>query len=354
MMKNLIFMLDSGAFSAWKKNTSIDIEQYAEFVNDNRDLFRGGVFNLDVKSQTAKGMDEAAIQSYENWIELRRLGVNSIPIFHVGEDEKYLKRYVDECDYIGIGGIAESGIDIRLYGLDHLWKSFLLKPDGSARVRVHGLGLSAEKVVLRYPWFSLDSTKTIGAAAFGSILVPRITKNGPSFDLTKKIQVSDQGRNHIVNSAASFFSLPKMERDAIREYCSSLGYEISVSLDSKDLRPKVMHRKKKDALWTNPLGIELQSVCIDDAESDLSNNLTKAWKPRYALNLHTTDKFYQYHRSQGKTYRAYSVIASTDIFKFCFQNHPADNVRILGSYFYKNLFTKTLKEIMQGVNNNGH
>src|SRR5262249_26315314 len=104
--KKIIILLDSGAFSVFTRGHTIDLEKYAEFILGHRKMFRGGAFNLDVISHPERAAtyshnganaiasshpaEEGARKSYENWLELRRLGVNTIPVFHLGEDETYL------------------------------------------------------------------------------------------------------------------------------------------------------------------------------------------------------------------------------------------------------------------------
>ena len=67
-------------------------------------------------------MIDSGEKSYENWLELRRLGVDSMPVHHIGDDLKYLRRYLDQTDYIALGAIAKMTQHRRLIGLDHIWQ----------------------------------------------------------------------------------------------------------------------------------------------------------------------------------------------------------------------------------------
>ncbi len=202
---NYSFLLDSGAYSAHTKGVEISIEGYAKFIHENRYLFNAGIFNLDVIGD--------ARASYGNWVELRRLGIDAIPVHHRGDDDRFLKKYLDNCDYIGLGGLAQTDANERLYVLDYLWRSFLLNDAHQPRCRVHGLGLTDTVTMLRYPWFSVDSTQCIMRASFGTILIPRLTASGPDFSEFTQVKISDQVRD----GQKSFYGMPARSRN-----CSSV------------------------------------------------------------------------------------------------------------------------------------
>ena len=83
-MKKPRVLLDSGAYTVSRKGKQIDIKKYAQFIQENGDYF-DGCFNLDVI-----GDGEA---SYQNWLKLKSLGVQTIPVFHNNTNPKYLEVY---------------------------------------------------------------------------------------------------------------------------------------------------------------------------------------------------------------------------------------------------------------------
>jgi hypothetical protein len=353
--KRFIFMLDSGIYSVWartntnphrlqlqqqvldlqkvhksKKKISeilgvpyglvlgatndyidrkVTLENYADFVIRYGHLFRGGVWNFDVIGSDKK--------SYDNWLELRRLGVDAIPVHHIGDDESYLKKYLDECQFIGIGAIAKMDVTSRLHGLDHVWKTYLMSDNGEARYRVHGLGLTDSSIVLRYPWYSVDSTRAIMTASHGSILIPNLRKCEPLYDDLFPIMISDQSRKvHLPQrgsaGASNFYFLPQRTQTALSELAATKGFIINPSLEGRVLRTKMASRKSKDPAWVNGLGID-DAIALEP-ETDASNNLSSSWKARFAFNLSMVDRFVEHWRQHGHPVRVYNVIGGSNIF----------------------------------------
>lgn len=154
--------LDSGAFTAFTKGAVIDIEEYANFIQRCGSTW-GTVSNLDVIG------GDAAAKTYENQKRLEALGANVCPVFHTDEDEKWLVKYLDEgYPYIFLGGMVPKSTGWLLEWLDRLWTVYLCKPDGTARVKVHGFGLTDQLLMLRYPWYSVDSSSWLMTGIFGA------------------------------------------------------------------------------------------------------------------------------------------------------------------------------------------
>src|SRR5271157_1486274 len=295
--KHFVFMLDSGAFTEWRKGLKIDIEKYAAFVHQNRRLFRGGIFNLDVI-----GSDR---DSYENWLELKRLGVETIPVHHFGDDDAYLKKYLDNADYIGLGGMAKISTNARISAMDYLWQNFLLL-GSMPRCRIHGLGVTDTPIVVRYPWYSVDSTRAIAAAAFGSILIPVFSKGALSFEDLTRISVSDQTREF-----SNFYQLPGRSRTVLCDLISECGFTVNRTLEGRVLRSKMEFRKKKDISWVDGLGISDGFGQAPNADSD---NLSSDRNARLDFSLQMMKRYTDHWRQHGRIIRIYNVVGAPTIF----------------------------------------
>src|SRR5690554_1780501 len=102
-------MLDSGAFSAWKMNQPIDLRDYIDFLKQTDGLLESYVA-LDVipgqggrMVRTYEAVEASAKASYRNLEIMRDAGLRPIPVFHQGEDFKWLNRLVEDGEeYIGI------------------------------------------------------------------------------------------------------------------------------------------------------------------------------------------------------------------------------------------------------------
>ncbi len=146
-MSRFFAILDSGAFSAKYLGKPIDLDEYIEFVKQNASYFEGGYFNLDV-------LDDGPI-SYRNWIEMRRQGLDPIPVYHVSTEGRWLQRYLRQTDYVAIGSLAganQLNVKRTLYALKRVWQQNFLDDKGQAKCKVHGLGVTSSNMIYRFPW----------------------------------------------------------------------------------------------------------------------------------------------------------------------------------------------------------
>lgn len=198
--------LDSGAFSAFTKNISIDIDEYIEFIKEHEEYLTVYAV-LDI---IGNAEDTLKNQQYMESKEL-----NPMPCFHCREDYKYLEYYANNYDYIALGGVAQlSGNKSQLKSwLDEIWHKYLTNSDGSARIKVHGFGITSVEIMKRYPWYSVDSTSWVLTGKFGSVFCDIGDYN--------KIVVSDQSSD--LSGASHFNHFNEMEKDVIRDYFSKIG-----------------------------------------------------------------------------------------------------------------------------------
>jgi hypothetical protein len=181
-------MLDSGAFSAFKKGEEIDLKAYAKYIKAHADLWFSYV-TLDVlpaaaigsskrdvdnlraaeRFRTNEAIEAAAKQSQRNHYKLRDMGLTPIPVFHQGESFKWLEQMLaDKEPYIGISAIKSAWNEPEFHRkwFDECWK---LIPK---ETKVHGFGITGGKFLIEYPWFSTDSTTWSKCAGYGRIYVP--------------------------------------------------------------------------------------------------------------------------------------------------------------------------------------
>src|SRR5690606_17671310 len=125
---------DSGAFSAFTKGVEIDIGDYCRFINRHKESFRVASV-LDSIGDPKK--------TFENQKEMERQGTAPLPCFHYGDDEWYLKHYLDNYEYITLGGMVPIDTRSLRVWLDRLWSQFLTDEKGKPRVKVHGFGLTS-------------------------------------------------------------------------------------------------------------------------------------------------------------------------------------------------------------------
>lgn len=157
--------LDSGAFSAFTKGYEIDLKAYARYIGDNADIVEMASV-LDAIGDPAKTL--------ENQKKLEAEGVQVLPCYHYGEPEEYLKYYLDNYEYITIGGMVPIATPQLRIWLDRIWTQYLTTGDGKARSKVHGFGLTVPELMRRYPWYSVDSSSWVQIASNGGIFLPNV------------------------------------------------------------------------------------------------------------------------------------------------------------------------------------
>jgi hypothetical protein len=206
--------LDSGAFSMYTQGVAVDLDKYASFVNKRTDLW-DVVSNLD---HIGAGGEQ---KSYENQKYLESVIPNAkvIPVHHARDSDDWLLRYLDEgYDYIALGGMVPESTGYLLNWLDRIWDKYLALPDGSARIKIHGFGLTRFDLMERYPWFSVDSTSWVQTGMFGGILVD-------VDDRVYKIDVSNSSPSKKKRDK-HFDTLDPVTHGYVVDYIQSLGFDM--------------------------------------------------------------------------------------------------------------------------------
>jgi uncharacterized protein Usg len=104
--------------------------------------------------------------------------------------------------------------------LDRLWGNILTDKKGRPLIKVHGFGLTTASLMTRYPWYSVDSTSWLMAAASGSIYY-----HSPDWRIVlKAIAYSDQSPARKVRRA-HFRTLSKKEQKIIRQQIKEKGFK---------------------------------------------------------------------------------------------------------------------------------
>lgn len=173
--KRVELFLDSGAFSAWMQGITINIYEYIDFIKQYHDLITVYA-NLDVIG------DPQA--TWRNQMIMENAGLKPLPCFHYGTPEKWLLRYLGKgYDYIALGGMVAITTTTQLmYWLDRLFQTILTDNAGMPKVKIHGFGITSLRLMLRYPWYSVDSTTWVVTGRRGIILVPKWKNNQWVYD----------------------------------------------------------------------------------------------------------------------------------------------------------------------------
>lgn len=147
-------MLDSGAYFAYMHNKEINIDKLIAFIKA-------------LQPKTYIGLDSIgnAQKTYDNWLYMKATGLEPMPVFHDTEPFKYLRLYCEQCDYIGLGGLANitpQQMDTFFARCFSIIKKYWPK-------KIHAFAIAA-KPLLKYPFYSADSSKWINPLKFHQAL----------------------------------------------------------------------------------------------------------------------------------------------------------------------------------------
>jgi hypothetical protein len=203
------FFLDSGAFSAYTQNVTIDIQKYCQYIERNKDIFHCASVLDAIGDYKGTYRNQIAMQNMlpkELW---------PLPCYHYGEPHEVLEYYIANYEYITIGGMVPIPNATLGPWLDEIWSKFLTNLDGTPKLRVHGFGLTSLPLMFRYPWYSVDSSSWVQFAANGMILMPGIGR---------AVNVSSQSGQRR-NAGQHLDTLPEPQTKAVEAEMMREGFD---------------------------------------------------------------------------------------------------------------------------------
>lgn len=223
-------LLDSGAFSAWRRGSEIPLKDYIAYCKRhehevdayvNLDTIPGEAGKMD-HSQSA--IERSAAKSYETLQVMKDAGLKPIPVFHQGERFYWLDRMLEEGEtYVGISPYLRSHQNEIIEWMDKCFTR-ITDRDGRPLIKTHGFGVTASALCVRYPWRSVDSTSWSVGGGYGSILVPRYDAGTPDYSkppLTLRISARKQDQSR------GFDGLSAAQQEQVRKAAEDVGVPMS-------------------------------------------------------------------------------------------------------------------------------
>lgn len=210
-------------FDYVKKPEFLEYESaYYSFVLDNMEkLGIYAVLDIINNAELTYVMQKRAEQA----------GFNPMPIFHFGNDTKWLKRYIDEgYSHIGIGGLVPNTAAILKPALDRLFEDIICDSNGHPKIKAHGLAIAGSYIATRYPWFSVDSTSWVRLSRFGIVIVPKPDRNG-NYDFTQpttNMTVTSRG-DFSTTTRRLFKEQSRAYQKYVIDYVNYCGFEFGES-----------------------------------------------------------------------------------------------------------------------------
>jgi len=144
------FILDNGAFSAWKRGEQIDWNAYVRWVQE-LSIHPGYQFSIlpDVINGTEEENDEL-LQQYELPC--------GVPVFHQGETMDRIDRLAQTYSTVAISSVEKVIPSITFDTWMSQVMEVLTDKQGFPKVRIHGLRMLNPRIFTKYPFSSADSS----------------------------------------------------------------------------------------------------------------------------------------------------------------------------------------------------
>ena len=172
--RGMKILIDSGAFTFFKdpqyKTKSLEwwetyLKNYTDFVRTHRDYVFACV-ELDIDSIV--GAEQVQEWREKYFYPLEQEGINVIYLYHLDKDLDYYEQLCRQHAYVGFSYLElkrniedANEIEALVNTLFDIAKKY--------RTAIHGFAITGNKMLLKYPFFSADSTTYLAGAQFGEI-----------------------------------------------------------------------------------------------------------------------------------------------------------------------------------------
>lgn len=173
-------MIDNGEFTIHRQGGTINIDEYIDWLNKNDEYidYAIAVDSIPGKwgvERTKEEVDKSAQKTWENYVYMK-MRVKSpqklLPVFHQGENLKFLRRFLEipDIEYICLSGSKDKSVQMKENFYAKCFELInLIKPS----IKVHCLGSATISNVEKFPFTSTDATSCNMVAAMGNVIVNR-------------------------------------------------------------------------------------------------------------------------------------------------------------------------------------
>jgi hypothetical protein len=160
----------------------------------------------------------------QQWLEKR--GLTPVPVIHYGTDPNlhWLSHYVGKgYKLIGLGGlVGKMGKEPCHRWIDRCFDYICDNPKRLPCVKLHGFGVTQFRLMIRYPWWSVDSTTWLKVGGFGNILVPHKRGGKFVFDRNPYIIAVSVESSKMSSGGRHYLTLRAAEKTIVREWLDTI------------------------------------------------------------------------------------------------------------------------------------
>ena len=174
-----VTFLDSGAYTAWTKNTKVNVDEYIKFVNE---WDKGISYFMQVDEIPGKlGYTPTPAErlasnkkTWENYLYMRERVISPhklIPVFHAGSDVNILRNLLNfepRIDYIAIGNIVGKTKAEKIAKLSVIFEE--IGNSKNPNIKVHALGVQDFGLSEQFPLYSADASSWIMVNTISDII----------------------------------------------------------------------------------------------------------------------------------------------------------------------------------------
>ena len=226
-------LIDNGAFTVHRKGGTLNIDNYITWLNDNSENYDyaialddiPGIWGCEKTIEDVLKSPEKTWKNYLYMVKNCKKPEKLLPVFHQGENFKYLKQIVEytinnkPIEYICISGNKELTKKQRQEFYVKCYK--LIKESSNPNVKTHILGSATISDAENFPCTSMDASSWIMTGANGSIY----TDKGQM--LISKGSVGD--KDNVLNASKEILSYAE-------SVCNKYGYTIEQVSESYKYR----------------------------------------------------------------------------------------------------------------------
>ncbi len=174
-----LFLLDSGAFTAWSQGQEIDFEAYTRFAVERTAMWpHTHTINLDVipgemgRDSTPAEREAAMAASLAHADKLRAEGLRVTEVYHQDEPVSFLRLLIErrrEGEILGISPRNDVSQKAKREWLLKVLRQLIHDGGPRSLPPMHGLAVTARPLLEAFPFFSVDSSSWSAAFRWGRI-----------------------------------------------------------------------------------------------------------------------------------------------------------------------------------------
>jgi len=228
-------LVDSGAFSVAHSGITVDIDKYIEYINAHPmienfielDLIPYPVLN----NNTARESAEVSWKNYLYMIERVNEPFKILPVFHFGEDLKYLRQIL-EFEYKGqkipfmcIGGRHGVSIKKQEKYFETVFRE--IQNSSNPNIKIHVLGMTVLSTLEKFPFYSADSTTHLQFAIYGAIMTDfgAVNVSAHNNKMNNFRYFTPEEQDKIMSVVTELgYTMEELSGDTVKRMCYNIDY----------------------------------------------------------------------------------------------------------------------------------